>query len=426
MAKMTQEMYGAEGRVGNKTYYRSNGKTVAREIVTPKNPKTQLQTLQRVISKQVSESYKKFKAIADHSFENVTNGAACMNRFKQLNMRAIRSRCAELLQAGISLSQYYNFQPVGAINWVPGATILSQGQLQAIQPTIEQDQLGLYVAKLTLAENTYAGVCAATGAKRGDQLTFVTVEKVGSDYQVKLARVILDPRNTDGSGASMTDTAFIAEGAINKPNWKNQGVFTALSYDGGMEFCLGPNGSTLVAVAIIASRKDGDKWLRSNSQLVLSEAAIGTDLCSMGDAINHSYAAEEIDLESDYYLNNAGTGGGQGTTQGDATPSTDPVYNSNVMLNGVSQNISGGSVNVTAPLSTIGIQGQNLATAPVKAKKVGTDVEILPSAQSATLISFTNLNIAATESIQVLRNNVVWFTVNAITGGGGGNNGDAD
>ena len=40
MAQMTQEMYGAEGRVGNKTYYRSNVKTVAREVVTPKNPKT--------------------------------------------------------------------------------------------------------------------------------------------------------------------------------------------------------------------------------------------------------------------------------------------------------------------------------------------------------------------------------------------------
>ena len=40
MAEMTQEMYGATGRVGNKTYYRSNGKTIAREVVTPKNPKT--------------------------------------------------------------------------------------------------------------------------------------------------------------------------------------------------------------------------------------------------------------------------------------------------------------------------------------------------------------------------------------------------
>ena len=79
--------------------------------------------------------------------------------------------------------------------------------------------------------------------------------------------------------------------------------------------------------------------------------------------------------------------------------------------------------NVTAPLTTIGITGQNLATVPVKAKKVGSDTEYLPSTQTATMIGFTNLNIAAGESLQVLRNNVVWFTVSAIESSGGS---DAD
>ena len=50
MAEMTQEMYGATGRVGNKTYYRANGKTVAREIVTPKNPKTDAQTIWSMVN----------------------------------------------------------------------------------------------------------------------------------------------------------------------------------------------------------------------------------------------------------------------------------------------------------------------------------------------------------------------------------------
>ena len=83
MAQMTQEMYGAEGRVGNKTYYRSNGKTVAREIVTPKNPKTNAQTIQRVIMLQVAMNYKKFKGICDHAFEGYTMGAQCSNQFRK-------------------------------------------------------------------------------------------------------------------------------------------------------------------------------------------------------------------------------------------------------------------------------------------------------------------------------------------------------
>ena len=122
---MNQEMYGATGKVGNKVYYRANGKTVSRELVTPKNPKTDLQTIQRVIAAQVGKSYQKFKDICDHSFEGVTNGAQCMNRFRKLNMRYCRERAAEIQQSGSSLSQFYNFQPIGTDKWVPNATILA-------------------------------------------------------------------------------------------------------------------------------------------------------------------------------------------------------------------------------------------------------------------------------------------------------------
>ena len=45
MSQMNQEMYGATGKVGNKTYYRRDGKTIARIVVTPKNPKTDAQTI---------------------------------------------------------------------------------------------------------------------------------------------------------------------------------------------------------------------------------------------------------------------------------------------------------------------------------------------------------------------------------------------
>ncbi|MBO7068974.1 MAG: hypothetical protein J6W52_09925 [Bacteroidaceae bacterium] len=40
MAEMKQDMYGAVGRIGNKTYYQRLGKTIGRTITKPKNPKT--------------------------------------------------------------------------------------------------------------------------------------------------------------------------------------------------------------------------------------------------------------------------------------------------------------------------------------------------------------------------------------------------
>ena len=56
MAEMTKEMYGAIGRVGNKTYYQRMGKTIVRTITKPKNPKTEGQSLHRVLVKAVNSS----------------------------------------------------------------------------------------------------------------------------------------------------------------------------------------------------------------------------------------------------------------------------------------------------------------------------------------------------------------------------------
>ncbi len=89
--------------------------------------------------------------------------------------------------------------------------------------------------------------------------------------------------------------------------------------NGFVNFVLG-HGGIVVAAGIIVRRKDrSGGWFRSNCQLVLNEAGLGSDLCSLMQAVDTSYMTHEIDLESEFYLNNAGTGGTGGT--GDVTPS---------------------------------------------------------------------------------------------------------
>ena len=86
MAKMSQEMYGASGKLGNKVYFKGvNGQTIVREKVTPKNPKTNAQTIQRVLVSQVGLTYKAFKEICDHSFETVNSTLS--------HIRAVRAMC---------------------------------------------------------------------------------------------------------------------------------------------------------------------------------------------------------------------------------------------------------------------------------------------------------------------------------------------
>ena len=422
MANMTQEMYGAQGKVGNKVYYRANGKTVVREKVTPKNPKTTAQTLQRVILAQVGLTYKAFKDLCDHSFEGYTMGAQSMNRFKKLNCDYCRDRASEINQAGLSLAEFYNFQPIGSSKFVPGAAIIAQGSLPQIFVSLGQDELGLEVAKVAVAENTYAGVCSALRLKRGDQLTFVTVNKVNGNYAVEKARIILDPRNLDGSGASMSTTFVDAEGNVLMPSRRNSGnIYLNFDAEGGqLEFIAEPaNGAVPVAAGIIASRKSGDDWLRSNTQLVISEENIGSDLCGLWTAVEQSYQAAEIVVENEYYLNNAGEGGSQGSgeSSGGYTPSTDPQYSNTVGINGVNQTISGGSVNTTAPLNTVVINGSNLSEADVYAVKQGSADHINPT-KTATTATFSTLNGQAGDRFDFYKGGTQWFSITVSAPGG--------
>ena len=109
MAKVKGYMEGNVGKVGNITYYRDSatGETVTRKIVTPKNPKTNAQTVQRVIAKQVGAMYSMMQEIADHSFQGKAKGAQCAAEFRRLNMIAVRDRAAEIQNSGHSLYEYY-------------------------------------------------------------------------------------------------------------------------------------------------------------------------------------------------------------------------------------------------------------------------------------------------------------------------------
>ena len=180
------------------------------------------------------------------------------------------------------------------------------------------------------------------------------------------------------------------------------------------------NGGIVVAAGIIISRKDksGD-WFRSNCQLVLNEAGFGSDLCSLAKAVEMSYATYDIDMESEFYLNNAGAGG-TGST-GDITPSGggggvepgQPSYNTTARINGVNQSIAGGSVNATAPITSVAVSGTNLGDVAFTAKVDGTGEIINPTSNDANGASFTGLNVEANHNLVVYRGGTVWFTISA-------------
>jgi hypothetical protein len=304
MAEMTKDMYGAIGRVGNKTYYQRGGKTIARTITTPKNPKTEDQSLQRVLLKAVIKSYSKLKEICNHSFEDYYNAFECMNKFKRVNLMYLREHATALMNSGRGLDGFYQFTPLQSEKWTPFAAIISEGHLPAVTVDISAEEG--HVAYVNSPGRTYADFVTTWNLQRGDMVTFVAVQKREGNYEVEVARLVLDPVNADGSGAPMTTEIVDGQGGFPCSNRKNELNFSAFVFDiDHFNFVLG-RGGDVVAAGIIVSREDeSGNWLRSNCQLVLNEAAFGPDLCSLAKAVAYSYKAPEVDMESELYLNNA-------------------------------------------------------------------------------------------------------------------------
>ena len=387
-----------------------------------KNPKTSAQTLQRVLVKVVALAYAMLKAICNHSFEGVTNGFQCMNKFKKVNLRYLRERAATLQSLGQSLNQFYQFMPLQSEKWSPFAAIISMGHLPEVSVGIDAE--GGHKAYVNTPSRTYADFVNSWGLQRGDQVTFVTVQKRQGKYEANYARLILNPRNADGSGAPMTTEIVDSQGEFPCSNWKNQLNFSTFEFDTDhFNFVLG-RGGDVVAAGIIVSRKDkSGSWFRSNCQLVLNEAGFGSDLCSLAEAVEKSYATYEIDMESEFYLNNAATGG-TGTTE-DVSPSGgggvepgEPSFNTTATINGVNQSIGGGTVTATAPVTSVTVSGTNLGDVAFTAKVDGTGDAINPTSHDANGASFTGLNVAAGHRLMVYRGGNLWFTITAQDSGG--------
>ena len=301
---MTKDMYGAIGRVGNKTYYQRMGKTIVRTNTRPKNPKTEDQSLHRVLVKAVNKSYSMLKEICNHTFEDYDNAFECMNKFKRVNLKYLREHATALMESGQGLDGFYQFAPIDSDKWTPFAAIISEGHLPAVSVDISAEEG--HIAYVNSPGRTYADFVTAWGLQRGDMVTFVTVQKRDGKYEVAFARLVLDPVNADGSGAPMTTEIVNSAGEFPCPNRGNETDFSTFEFDTDhFNFVLG-RGGDVVAAGIIVSREDAmGNWLRSNCQLVLNEAGFGRDLCSLAKAVEYSYKTAEINVESEFYLDNA-------------------------------------------------------------------------------------------------------------------------
>lgn len=331
---------GGKGKLAGATVYQQNGETVMREIVTPANPKTTAQLLQRIIMHTVMQSYSKMKAITDHSFEGIKAGRDTMSYYMKQNVQFAREKVAEQQAQGIEAYEMYNYVPLGRKGFTPNQYQVAMGSLPQITTNIPDvaGQHNPYVSGF--AANTYQNVIDTLGLKRGDQLTFLIVKDIQSSTQFgsnefEYCRVILDPTDSDGNALPLS-TEFVTVDGINASSPRNEGSMNFVYRVNGQLQFRPSDQKDVIAAAVIASRQGSDgNWLRSTTYLTYIPGYgqvydLGTclDLAASGNS-TPIYTANSL------YLNNAGQGTGSSVPVSDGgNTDNEPTINS-VTVNGV-------------------------------------------------------------------------------------------
>ena len=363
MSKVGFWLKGSTGKLAGTTLYKgANGETIQREIVSPSNPKTMAQNIQRIVMSTVGAAYSVMKAICDHSFEGVKKGQETMSLFMSENIQKSRAAIEEMQSQGVAFLNMYSFVPVGMKHaFAPNQYLVAMGSLPQVKTNWVEDGDThiVYPTIVALASKTsYADIINTLGLKRGDQLTFCTVKQGASiqESQFNYARVILDPTDPETFLPLALDTAFLdANGSVNKPSVRNEGNFKFLMNASGLRYWyedLYTTEEDAVAAFVIVSRKEGDTWKRSTTYVAYpGETANAYSMQQCLDMIG-SGAQHSIYAGSDQYLNNAGTGGGQaaadsGSGSGGTTPAASFAIGSTT-VNGQTLTVGTNSTIVTS------------------------------------------------------------------------------
>lgn len=279
------------GRVGN-VVFRKNGKAnvVSQRPAAVKNPRTNLQQIQRAYIKSVTSAYSVFCKICDHSFEGVSYGARSMNFFNKVNYPVV---------SGARKAVFKNSDSVV----VPVAFIMSKGSITwngSLKDNGVIADISQYMAnnKVTnIANFEYSQLLEALNLKVGDQITVINVKLLDRTFtsqnglvsqnanSMSFARYIL--KSADG-----TTKAFVADGGEASGKYKlNPDILaedSLMSYDA--EIKISSKGSFSIETSggdnpqyytAIISRKNGDKWLRSNATLYVSNEDTSYDISNV-------------------------------------------------------------------------------------------------------------------------------------------------
>lgn len=263
------------GSTKNFTFSELNGQQITKERVNKvKNPRTLQQMRQRMVMATVSAAYSYLKEICDHSFEGFGVGSPCMSEFMRLNLDALKASAKnDAAKVAFNAYQDKNMNPV--------PVIVSQGSLSGFVPKIDGKQFSIEI-KNQVENWTAEGIYEAMGIKAGDLITFIVAtgyQKTNVEYfgwtpnPLAIIRLHADK---NGEVSNVKDAFSIESNGV-------EGIALNFSYAGSAIKIYTEIENTACGTVIL-SRKAADKWLRSNSVMVLdpdiAEPAVSRQLAT--------------------------------------------------------------------------------------------------------------------------------------------------
>lgn len=291
-----------KGSTKSLTFSTYNGKQVTKDrVYNVKNPRSQAQMEQRMISYTAIKAYSAMKSICDHSFEGLSYGQKNMNRFLSLNTKRLSAtrydKVLGLSEANMP-QQFCDYGQPGT----PCSVIVSDGSLPSVSGlfkwSLSSSDLGNTPDAATAYIYTGSELLALLGVSEGDYVTFVQFSREADDVHFAWVRAHFLAGFASASTRDAFNSAFSVESAggrvegfganLNFQTTQSGVVSVGLAFTGDL---INTGDVTAIGCAVIASHKSDDSWLRSSEtlRLLATEASAGFDTAIVTWPVGDSY-----------------------------------------------------------------------------------------------------------------------------------------
>lgn len=323
MAKGNMLLGMARKKVGDLVFYRANGEQITRaRNRNPRNPKSDKQSVQRMVLASASKLASILEPIVNHSWEHVQVGGESVRHFQKKAMDYIRAAAAAQIngESDIPVAQF-TIKGAPAAGFVEGLPI-SSGSLPVITPLAVGDfENAPAIPGFALGGASVADILDVSGFEPGDQMTVVgfyaggTVASASNGaaniaVNCRYARFTFKTEPLSGTQNLIADETInpaILESSEGASNFvfaeADTTTITGLSIQGNEAI------GTLFAVAVIRSKKEtSGKFLYSPAFITLCDNA--ADLIGSGGTASLVYATYmdgsiTVDVGDELYLRNA-------------------------------------------------------------------------------------------------------------------------